>query len=298
MRSVLATCATIAPTTPTVDDPGFASANWLNQPPRESLRPRPCGCAAACELRMLARVARPPRSATRARGYLCESAAKDKRKIVRIDSTGLFLPDDRPKCEPSSAPSDPKSAIRRSSPPSREANGGRPTLSDGPPISARIDKPSSVPFGDCRTAATISLGRRLPVGSSARPVPKPADSGHLALLPSGNCLHLHEVGFAVPRRSPDGRCALTAPFHPYRRPRPKPGRRRSVLCGTVPDPAEGRWALPTTLSYRARTFLPTGNPDERPPRCVGVSVSGFRWRGFECGRSSDPPDRLGFPNRL
>jgi hypothetical protein len=33
---------------------------------------------------------------------------------------------------------------------------------------------------------------------------------------SGNCLRLHEVGFALPRVSPLERCALTAPFHPYR----------------------------------------------------------------------------------
>ena len=32
--------------------------------------------------------------------------------------------------------------------------------------------------------------------------------------------------------------------------------RRSILCGTIPGPAAGRWELPTTLSYRARTFLP------------------------------------------
>ncbi len=29
------------------------------------------------------------------------------------------------------------------------------------------------------------------------------------------CLGLHAMGFTVPRLSPDGRCALTAPFHPY-----------------------------------------------------------------------------------
>jgi len=47
----------------------------------------------------------------------------------------------------------------------------------------------------------------------------PADRGFRP-EPDWNCLHLHEVGFAVPRRSPGGRCALTAPFHPYRRPKP------------------------------------------------------------------------------
>ena len=151
---------------------------------------------------------------------------------------------------------------RREHPPTSPwAKGGRPILSDGPPISARIDKPSSVPLGDCRTAATISLGRRLPVGSSARPVPKPADSGHLALLPSGNCLHLHEVGFAVPRRSPDGRCALTAPFHPYRR----FGRNRaggglfSVALSLTLQRAGGRYPppCPTVLGLSSRREIPT-----------------------------------------
>src|SRR5688572_13801678 len=33
-------------------------------------------------------------------------------------------------------------------------------------------------------------------------------------VPDGGCVTLHAVGFAVPRLSPSGRCALTAPFHP------------------------------------------------------------------------------------
>src|SRR4029079_15409623 len=42
------------------------------------------------------------------------------------------------------------------------------------------------------------------------------------------------VGFAVPPPLPAARCALTAPFHPCRGKRNTP--RRSVLCGTVPEP--------------------------------------------------------------
>lgn len=45
------------------------------------------------------------------------------------------------------------------------------------------------------------------------------------------CLALLRVEFTVPLPLPEGRCALTAPFHPCRR----PGSRtlgRSILCGT------------------------------------------------------------------
>ena len=47
--------------------------------------------------------------------------------------------------------------------------------------------------------------------------------------------------------------------------------RRFIFCGTFPDPAAGRWVLPTTLSYRARTFLPAPCGAERPFRCRGES---------------------------
>jgi len=81
----------------------------------------------------------------------------------------------------------------------------------------------------------------------------PAPFSYLVLLP---------VGFAVPAPLPEPRCALTAPFHPYRgleRPR------RSVLCGTVPKIAlAGRYPAP---SFRgARTFLHhCGKPRRQRP---------------------------------
>jgi len=81
----------------------------------------------------------------------------------------------------------------------------------------------------------------------------PAPFSYLVLLP---------VGFAVPAPLPEPRCALTAPFHPYRgleRPR------RSVLCGTVPKIAlAGRYPAP---SFRgARTFLHhRGEPRRQRP---------------------------------
>jgi hypothetical protein len=70
----------------------------------------------------------------------------------------------------------------------------------------------------------------------------PAPFSYLVLLP---------VGFTVPAPLPEPRCALTAPFHPYRGPE---GPWRSDLCGTVPKIAlAGRYPAP---SFRgARTFL-------------------------------------------
>ena len=67
-------------------------------------------------------------------------------------------------------------------------------------------------------------------------------------LGTGNCLRLHAVGFAVPRLSPAGRCALTAPFHPYRR---KPGGGLfSVALSLTPRPeAGGRYPPPCPVVF-------------------------------------------------
>jgi len=65
---------------------------------------------------------------------------------------------------------------------------------------------------------------------------------YLVLLP---------VGFAMPLPLPVARCALTAPFHPYRMTEVI---RRSALCGTVPGVAPaGRYPAPCFRG--ARTFL-------------------------------------------
>ena len=99
------------------------------------------------------------------------------------------------------------------------------------------------------------------------------------------------VGFAVPPTLPPTRCALTAPFHPYR---PVPlrrrrGDRRFVFCGTFPGvtPA-GRYPAPHV--HGARTFLPGdlsahAGAAVRPTDRVGM-VSG-RWpvKGHGLGRA-------------
>ena len=68
-------------------------------------------------------------------------------------------------------------------------------------------------------------------------------------------LALHAVGFTVPRLSPAARCALTAPFHPCLCPCGP-----SAVCFLWHFPYarrrhRTRWALPTTVSCRVRTFL-------------------------------------------
>jgi len=58
------------------------------------------------------------------------------------------------------------------------------------------------------------------------------------------------VGFTVPFPSPGTRCALTAPFHPYR-----PEGRRFAFCGTFPRLAPAG-CYPAPRFRGARTFLP------------------------------------------
>src|SRR3954451_5916363 len=65
------------------------------------------------------------------------------------------------------------------------------------------------------------------------------------------------VGFTMPGPLPDPRCALTAPFHPYRAEAPRSDGGRFVLCGTVPGVAPaGRYPAPYVDG--ARTFLSCG----------------------------------------
>jgi len=86
---------------------------------------------------------------------------------------------------------------------------------------------------------------------------------------SGSCLTLHAVRFALPPPSPEERWALTPPFHPCLSPGSPPrsggvpkaiGGLFSVALSLARWPAGG-WALPTTVSCRARTFLRPGCPE-------------------------------------
>ena len=116
----------------------------------------------------------------------------------------------------------------------------------------------------CVTA--IPLGRRLPGVSSNLPGRQDPDRSRSSCVRTASRRPysvLLPVGFALPLASPPVRCALTAPFHPYRGQRNTP--RRYVFCGTFPGFAPAG-CYPAPLVRGARTFL-SGNlsvPPERP----------------------------------
>ena len=104
----------------------------------------------------------------------------------------------------------------------------------------RAGKPNSVPRFP--GAAIIPLGPRSPSGSSSRPGDGPPQAGRDGRPPSPY-LALLRMGFAVPPPLPAGRCALTAPFHPYRPPERSAGGLFSVaLSFASPRPGVTRHA--------------------------------------------------------
>ena len=111
----------------------------------------------------------------------------------------------------------------------------------------------------------IHLGPPSPTASSALPAPNPADHGReAACTASGGLLGFARGGVC---RAP---IVTNRAVRSYRTISPLPvpdksGHRPYVFCGTFPDPATGgRWALPTTMSYRVRTFL---DPDK-----IGIAI--------------------------
>ena len=60
-------------------------------------------------------------------------------------------------------------------------------------------------------------GLRLADGLEHATRPHPRTTDIPGMPDIEDCLRLHAVGFTLPRSSPTGRCALTAPFHPCRR---------------------------------------------------------------------------------
>ncbi len=135
-------------------------------------------------------------------------------------------------------------------------------LSRRAPKSARHGQPFLFP-GRCRR------GTDCPCEQSERSTRPLSDRTSQSAGAEGGCLILHAVGFAMPRLSPAERCALTAPFHPCLCD-------ASVAIGGLLSAAlslaletriesSGGWALPTTVSFRARTFLGRRNPRPRLP---------------------------------
>jgi hypothetical protein len=148
----------------------------------------------------------------------------------------------------------------------------------------------------------ILLGRRLPGASSNLPgrqdpdtIPKPCLRLRATLASRRPYAVLLPVGFAVPPALPPARCALTAPFHPYRAP-PEGGTRRSVLCGTVPGLAPAG-CYPAPLVHGARTFLP-GNLSVSPERPSGrLTGTGMAAAGFAVKGRRAQPWRWPWPGR-
>jgi hypothetical protein len=96
--------------------------------------------------------------------------------------------------------------------------------SSWPCVTARLQQPTRKPFPPRRGAGTGDP--RLPYSVLLR------------------------MGFTVPSPSPERRCALTAPFHPY----PPTTGGRSAFCGTFPRVATaGRY--PACCPSGVRTFL-------------------------------------------
>src|SRR5215204_3777000 len=92
---------------------------------------------------------------------------------------------------------------------------------------------------------------RLPATTSASP--------YLALL---------RAGFCLPPMLPPARCALTAPFHPYRL-RPVGRSWRYIFCATNPSGCPDR-GLPGALPCGVRTFLPASRRGDRLSHYGGV----------------------------
>jgi hypothetical protein len=146
-------------------------------------------------------------------------------------------------------------------------------------------------------------------------VPGPERPGRLALLERLPYLALLLVGFTVPALLPRTRCALTAPFHPYRPPWLAPRQlRRSTLCCTfrglapprrylAPDPLEPGlsstsvlppWQRSPSQLFGAHDTSPRADVNlqvligclsgpcrvlpGRRPRCESHPSTGRRWR--------------------
>ena len=139
--------------------------------------------------------------------------------------------------------------------------------------SERTCKPGSVPSRQrvrCRGGAAISLGRRLLGASSSlpecgggpdRPARSCPRSTLFGLAPGGVCLArlvTQPAGELLPHRF-----TLTADGRGH----------RLAVCFLLHFPGPcGRWALPTTLSCGARTFLPAGLPEGSACRAAARST--------------------------
>jgi hypothetical protein len=106
----------------------------------------------------------------------------------------------------------------------------------------RIGKDRSGPVSRVLSRAAISLGRRLPAASSDLPG-RICEPDQLATVARASpCVVLLRVGFAEQAGHPVYWCALTAPFHPYRKAATDgsaKASRRFAFCCTFPVLADG-----------------------------------------------------------
>src|SRR5271165_1971584 len=129
----------------------------------------------------------------------------------------------------------------------------------------------------------IPLGRSLPNASCDRPERRGAKARPALRIAPGACrsyLVLLPVGFSLPPPLLAARCALTAPFHPYRPPGMPETGRRCTFCGTFPGVAPaGRYPAPHLRG--ARTFLSPRNRGERPSDRLATTDLGIGRQGVK-----------------
>jgi hypothetical protein len=136
-------------------------------------------------------------------------------------------------------------------------------------------KPGSVRrAANAARVTTILLGRRLPGDSSNLPERQDPDIDPGASAPRRSYSVLLPVGFAVPLPLPATRCALTAPFHPYRTYATRSGGLFSVALSLglpPPDVSRHRMSMEPGLSSRT-AFRPR---PERPSSRLTTTRMGF-----------------------
>ena len=137
-------------------------------------------------------------------------------------------------------------------------------------------KPGSVPLsGPQRAVMAIPLGRSSPSASCDRPERRREGSpGILGSLRDAcrSYLVLLPVGFSLPPPLPAARCALAAPFHPYRPPG-VPGRVGGVLSVAL------SLGSPPPGVTRHRTSVEPGLSSPRQERRAAIRPSGTRGFG-------------------
>ena len=184
----------------------------------------------------------------------------------------------------------------------RVASRGEPALTAWNGLYTPVtQKSQSGPVSRVLSRAAISLGRRLPAASSDRPGSRygPDESAaRRAVLPAWSC---SRWGLPSQAGHPICWCALTAPFHPYPwQPRSQDRAAASAVYFLLHFPGPcGRWALPTTVSCGARTFL-SGAQRARSGRlarsgnylfyaCRSAGLSRPTSRRRVCRESVEPP---------